>query len=151
MVSSKFARSKHNFRIPDVCKKKLEAEEGPPPPIGYPPDPEYFTYDVDLICYGVPRVFSGVLTMHISNRVGDATRWEAPRPYPTNGEWAYLIHDSGTGDWSYYFMHIVGGYIAINAIDWGNIPNSPDNLGLGDFEITFPGYCNGKRDGNISA
>ena len=37
MTSSKFARSKHSFRVPSICKDKMRfAAEAPPPPPGPP-------------------------------------------------------------------------------------------------------------------
>ena len=147
MVSSKFARSKHNFRIPDVCKKKLEAEAVVDIP--YPPPFMDYHYNVDILFFIWHWVFSGVLHIPIKNQVGAATYWESPLPKPTDGEWATFNHSSSTGVWNAYIEHLIGGLVKINAGNHGNIPNSPPNFTPGIFEIGFPTYYIGVKEGNI--
>ncbi len=149
MVSSKFSRSKHNFRIPDVCKKKLEAEEAPPADIPYPPPFLDYHYNVDITFYIWHYVFSGLLHIPFKYTIGAATYWESPLPKPTNGEWGKFDHSSTTGVWHAYIEHLVGGLVKINARNTGNIPNSPPNFGPGIFEIGFPAYYTGVKEGNI--
>ncbi len=147
MVSSKFARSKHAFRVPDVCKKKKEAEAADDIP--YPPDPIYYHYNVDIVWWIYHYVFSGVLEMPIHIDSPPFTQWRSPLPTPTDGEWGYFEHNSNDGAANAYLQHSQGGVVVINVLNSFNIPGAPANFTTGPFEIDFPIYWIGTREGNV--
>lgn len=140
-MSSKFSRSKHAFRSPDVCKKKRE----PPPPCN--PDPETLLdswYDVDVTFFIWHYEFSGVIPLEwwiINN-------WKTPTDPPDDGEWGTFNHFPDTELFSAGLQHWVGGVNVLTIqITGAPLPaNCPFNTEL--FEYTSPIWA-GKKDGRI--
>lgn len=140
-MSSKFSRSKHAFRSPDVCKKKAE------PPEDQNPDPADILeswYDCDIVWFIFHYVFSGTIVLEKLF----ANHWQTPTPPPTDGEW-------GTFDWfpiipafSAGLQHWVGGVnVATLSITGEPYVAQPD-FDTGIFNYTS-GLYTGKMQGRI--
>lgn len=147
MVSSKFARSKHAFRVPDVCKKKKEAAAEAAIP--YPPPHMFYAYNVDIVYTYRHYVFSGVIDMPYYYQIGPGTQWQDPSPPLPHPETAWLFHNSFTGVWTAYLQHKPGIFVLVAARNEDNITNSPPNFEPGSFRMGFPPTYTGTMDGQI--
>lgn len=148
MVSTKFARSKHAFRVPDVCKKKKEAEENGE----YPPPIVHFQYDVDVRWLWFHHQFQGMNTLNIEDQpFGLSWRWLDTPVAPANGAWCRFQHTWVGGMWNATLQYFQGGILQLAGLAVGNIPNSPPQLHTGLFVIDFGLIWVGKRDGEIDS
>jgi len=149
MVSSKFSRHAHAFRVPDICKKKLEPdeEEGIP----YPPPFVTYWYNVDVSWLFYHYVFSGSrLLEREATMYGNSWRYlDDPTP-PADGQLAGFQHAPDSGQWNAWLRHYEGGVMRLTGQNTGEIPGSPEDLTTGPFEINFGPIWLGTRDGNIT-
>ena len=148
MVSSKFARAKHAFRVPDVCKKKKQPEENGV----YPPPIVFFTYDVDVRWLWFHYAFSGTNTLNIEpSPFGLSWRWlDTPAP-PADGAWCRFQHTWISGGWNAYLQYFVGGVLTLAGTAVGIIGLKPAVIDTGPFIIDFGPLWSGKRDGRVQS
>ncbi len=147
MVSSKFARSKHAFRVPDVCKSKKQAKAAQ-----YPPDTVNFWYDVDVTYLSEHYVFSGTNTLNIEDSAfGYFWRWfDTPSP-PEDGAWSFFQHNFLNGDWWASLTYYVGGSAKLVGNASGIIDLEPPVIHTGRFQLDFGSIWQGKRDGQVDS
>lgn len=150
MASSKFSRSKHNFRIPDVCKKKLEAVEAPPPPIPYPPPFVDFWYDCDLNLLPYHYAFTGTNTLKKKPLPdGHTWWWTEPGGYPYTGAWCYFNHNYRNGIWIASLTYYYEGIPKLTGHQTDFIQPGEANLDTGLFELNTT--WRGKKDAQVTA
>lgn len=144
MVSSKFARSKHAFRTPDVCKKKL-------PPGGEdeecnedPEDEIVSWYDCDVTWFVWNYVFAGEMVIE----KWAPNNWKTPTDPPENGEWATFQHFPALQLFSASIQHWVDGVnvLTINITGAPLPENCPFNTE--EFDYTSPLWA-GKKKGRV--
>ncbi len=147
MVSSKFARSKHAFRVPDVCKSKKQAAKAQ-----YPPNTVNFWYDVDVTFPPDHYVFSGTNTLSIEDSAfGYFWRWfDTPSP-PEDGAWSFFQHNFLNGDWSASLAYYVGGSEKLIGNASGIIDLEPPVIDTGPFQLDFGSFWLGKRDARVQS
>lgn len=140
-MSTKFSRSKHAFRSPDVCKKKR-----PPQPSGNPnpADQVESWYDIDISWFFYHYVFNGQLTI---NKIFDYT-WVAPITPPTNGEVCWFMWYPAIEQFAASIQHFVAGVNVVTIVA-NSQPYPPEpNFNTGPFNYTSALYT-GKMDGRI--
>lgn len=150
MVTSKFSRSKHAFRTPDVCKKKLPPggeEEG-----AYPPPIVHFTYDVDVTWLWFNHVFSGINTLYIDDDpTGWSWYWHELEDPPADGVWCWFQHGWVGGMWNAGLQYFQGGLLVLAGYGTGIIELEPPEIHTGPFIIDFGAIWVGKRDGIVDS
>lgn len=144
MVSSKFSRSNHAFRTPDVCRKQISA---PGPPIIPDPCPKpecYNSYDIDVTGYGNHWVFSGVMMIQYRS----LNMWWNPEFWPYNGPACIFRCGCAFGIYSasiVYWKNGVNVFTTNSA--WYYFPPNP-NFDTGTFTYASYGYS-GTQDGRV--
>ncbi|KKM67553.1 hypothetical protein LCGC14_1469950 [marine sediment metagenome] len=148
MVSGKFARNKHAFRVPDVCKKKIPwAEEG-----AYPPPVVYFSYDIDVTWLWFRHTFSGSNELNIEESpFGFSWRWMDTPVAPADGQWCQFQHTWISGGWLASLQYFKGGLLTLSGAANGIIDLKPPVIDTGTFELDFGPLWSGKRDARVQS
>lgn len=150
MVSSKFSRSNHAFRVPDICKSK-ETDAGPPPEV-YPPQIMTYTYDVDVAWFIYHYTFSGSrILQKDATMFGASWRWQDDPTPPTTGVRAEMIHNPTTGAWTSVLRYWEGAPLRLTGNNSGNLPGQPMPLDTSHFEIFFGGIWQPLHDGQVAS
>jgi hypothetical protein len=148
-MTTKFARNKHAFRTPDVCKKKTpgpeEEEEG-----FYPQKFVWFWYDIDVTWAFFHYQFTGTNKLQVEDIPwGLSWRWmDTPDP-PYNGAWCRFQHTWISGGWNANLWYLVDGLTRLNSLQTGVIELEPLEIDTGIFQLDFGPLWTGKKDARV--
>ncbi len=150
-MSTKFARNKHAFRTPDVCKKKTppggEEEEG-----FYPPKFVWFWYDIDVSWLWFRYTFTGTNKLEVEDvPFGFSWRWMDDVPPLPDGANCRFQHTWISGGWNANLWYYEGGLLQLASLQTGIIDLEPTVIETGPFELDFGPLWSGKKDASVTS
>lgn len=147
MVSSKFSRSAHAFRVPSICKDKLKPKPPEPPEPPGPPLPGDLLKN-DYVFHGTYFGYSWDYEGTLALPIDLAYTWHSPWPPPDGG-----VYCKFTFYWfnykyfsEFWLDHLVGPTINFVTAAYQWVPNGEFDTGI--FPYTRAGYI-GEATGRI--